>query len=393
MAFASGPVSFQRFAIDGRFPSDLTDELLAAVRHKAFGRQPPGPDDTQVGWVGPRHVLETDIEPEHIHFGRFVHLAMRVDRLRPPAAVMRAYVHEEEAAMLAAGGREYLHRKERRRAREAARERAEQEARSGAFRRMSMAPVLIDLERRTVYLGGLGVALGDRLAQLFRDTFAAALEPLDVERVARRLLGPTGDEGRLDALRPMRLVPPPDGYTEDEGGADFAAELGWLGKEMLSWLWHQGDVRDAGLRLRSGDEITVMIDRTLRLRCDYGLTGTDVITADGPTLLPEAKAALRIGKQPTRAGLIVGSPLGEFRLSLDALRLGVSGLVVPEDDSQQDARARIEQRFELIADAATLLEAIFELFLRRRISAEWEAEQRAMSAWAQGLRVAVRAGA
>src|SRR5690606_39052565 len=186
-------------------------------------------------------------------FGRFVHLAMRVDRLRPPAAVMRAYVHEEEAAMLAAGGREYLHRKERRRAREAARERAEQEARSGAFRRMSMAPVLIDLERRTVYLGGLGVALGDRLAQLFRDTFAAALEPLDVERVARRLLGPTGDEGRLDALRPMRLVPPPDGHTAEEGRADFAAEPGGRGQEMPGRLWAQGAVRDARARRRRGD--------------------------------------------------------------------------------------------------------------------------------------------
>lgn len=403
MAFASGLVSHQRFLIDGSFPADLTDKLLGAIQHKSFGRMPPGADEVQVGWVGPRHLLETDIDARHIAFGRFVLLGIRIDRLAAPPAVVRSYVHIEEQTMLETSGREFLHRKERRRAREAARERAEQEARGGAFRRMSMVPLLIDLERRNVYLGALGATAADRAMQLFRDTFAVALEPLDVDRVAAGMLGPTGDERKLDNLAPTQFVPPPDGHA-DEGGVDFAADLSFLGKELLTWLWYQIDARDAGLRLRSGDDVTVMIDKTLRMRCDYGLTGTDVITADGPTLLPEAKAALRIGKQPTKAGLILGSPLGEFRLTLDGPRLAVSSLTLPEDDgasdqsrartdqsrarkevdSAGDAHARIEQRLELVADAAALLDALFELFLRKRVSGEWAAEQRAMSAWAKG---------
>lgn len=406
MGFASGLVSYQRFFIEGTFPTDLTDELLVAVQHKSFGRMPAGADETQIGWVGPRHLLENEIEARHIAFGRFVLLGVRIDRLSAPSAVVRSYVHIEEQTMLETSGREFLHRKERRLAREAARDRADKEARGGAFRRMSMVPLMIDLERRMVYLGALGTSMADKVMQLFRETFAVALEPAEVERVAGGMLTPTADDRKLENLAPMRLVPPPDGHSEG-GGADFAADLSFLGKELLTWLWYQTDARDAGLRLHTGDEVTVMIDKTLRLRCDYGLTGTDVITADGPTLLPEAKAALRIGKQPTKAGLILGSPLGEFRLTLDGLRLTVSSLALPEEDEGAgrgargagssgprrarkeadqggDAHARIEQRLELVADAAALLDALFELFLRRRISGEWTAEQRAMSAWAQG---------
>ena len=130
----------------------------------------------------------------------------------------------------------------------------------------------------------------------------------------------------------------------------------------------------------------VMIDKTIRLKCDYGLSGVDVITADNPTCLPEAKAALEIGKQPTKMGLILGSPVGEFRLTLDGPRMTVSSMTLTESDSEQDARARIEQRFELIADAADLVDSLFDLFLVKRTSGEWSAELRKMRTWAGGER-------
>jgi hypothetical protein len=101
-------------------------------------------------------------------------------------------------------------------------------------------------------------------------------------------------------------------------------------------------------------------------------------------MLPEAKAAVRVGKQPTKLGLIVGAPVGEFRLTLEGNRLAVSGLTLPEDEEEQDARARLERRFELIGDAANLLDALFELFVLARTGREWNRELAAMSAWAAG---------
>ena len=89
-------------------------------------------------------------------------------------------------------------------------------------------------------------------------------------------------------------------------------------------------------------------------------------------------------KQPNKAGLIVGAPAGEFRFKLDAARMSVSGLTLPDDDPPEDARGRLEQRFERVADASDLIDALFELFLQRRLAGDWDDEWRKLSAWAQG---------
>ena len=383
MAFISGPISFQRYHCTGPIPEDVNDKFLAALNAKTFGKLAVLADETQCGWIGPRHLFETDIEGDVIAFGRFAHLGFRCDRLKVPSPVLKAYIRMEEEAALAGSGRDFLNRTEKRRAKDAALLRAEQEAKDGRFRRMSSYPVLIDLETRTVYLGNLGSAAGEKFMQLFADTFGVALEPADPERVATRLMLAAKNSRALENLPPSRLIAPPEGA--ETSGTDFTAlDLNFLGKEFLTWIWFRTDAADEPLRLQKGDEISVMIERVLRLKCDFGLSGADVITADSPAQLPEAKAALAGGKQPTKMGLTLGCVLGEFRLTLDGPRLTVSGLVVPEDDSEEDLRARFEQRFERLADVCDLLDALFELFLLRRTQRDWNADLKQMSEWACG---------
>lgn len=382
MAFASGVASFQRFFIDGALPEEITDLFVDALNAHAFGRSPVLPDDTQVGWVGPNHLFETELAGEQIACGRFAHLAMRIDRLRPPANVSRSYILLEEQAVREASGRDLLSKAELRKAREAALARVDEESRSGAFRRMAAYPVLIDLRDRVLYLGNTSAKVGDTVIELFRQTFGAALEPATPENVGYRLMRAANRTRALEHLEPFHLVEPPDEYGEALG--DFAPDLSFLGRELLTWLWYKTDTARDSLRVQGGDSVTVMIDRSMSLRCDFGLTGSDTIIADAPAGLPEARAALKIGKQPVRAGLLIGAPAGEFRLTLDGLRLVVSGLALPEDDAERDARARIERRFELVGDAAALLDALFELFLADRTGRGWGATLQQMSAWAAG---------
>lgn len=387
MGLTSGPVTFQRFWATGSLPGDVDDAFLAAVQERAFGRLAPLSDDTQVGWIGPGHLFETEIVGHKVAYGAYALLAVRVDKLRVPPAVLKSYVRLEEEALLQASGKEFLSKGERRQAKDTAQIRAEQELRAGQHRSMSSYPVLIDLANQTVYLGGTSSNLADRFMALFLDTFGVGLEPADTERVAQRLMQPAGRSRSLENLPPAHLIRPPDGY--EGGGADFApGYLKFLGRELLTWLWYQTEAGDGPLRVTNGDSVTVALDKSLRLQCDFDLTGSDVITADNPTALPEAKAALRVGKQVTRAGMVLGSPLGEFRLTLDGLRFTVSGLQVPESQQgEEDHHARLEQRFELIADAATLLDALFEAFLLKRTSTrDWEMELRQMRSWIAGER-------
>lgn len=381
MAFASGPVSFQRFFITGKFHDDVTEALLRAVKQRSFGRISPAPDDTQTGWIGPRHVLDTEIDAETIAFGRFAHLAMRVDRLRAPASVVRAYTLLEQQAVRQATGRDFLSKGEQRKAREAAQTRLEQEVRAGGFRRMTMIPVLIDFAQRVVFLGNLSTAMADKFMLLFSDTFGAALEPADAPRVATRTMIAHRNARALEHLPAFHLVRPPDARTDS---GSFQSELIFLGREFLTWLWFRADGEDHPLRVKDGDELTIAIERSLRLTCDFGLTGAVAISAETPASLPEARAALRTGKQPLKAGLVLGSPAGDFRLTLDGARLAVSGLQVPEDQRLEDWRARLEARFEGVTEVAALLDALFEQFLLMRTASAWAAELREITAWAAG---------
>ncbi len=388
MSFVSGSVSFQRLAIRGAFPQEVDDRFVARLTARSFGRSAAAGDETQTGWIGPRHVLDTQVLAETITVGQFVQVAMRVDRLSVPANVLRAYAALEEAAALEASGRAQLSRTEQRRARQAAQDRAAKEVRAGTYRRMTAYPVLIDLAQRTVYLGTLGAAAADRLMVLFSETFGARLEPLNAERVATTVLDRAQRVRQLEQLAPFTLVRPP--AEAEVAGSGTSTDMGFLGKEFLTWLWYRTEAEENSLRVISGDDVTVMLDRVLRLQCDFGMTGSDVITADGPTSLPEARAALASGKQPLKAGLVLGSPRGEFRLTLDGPRLAVSGLVLPEGSAGAEPAARLEARLEAVADAAGLLDALFEMYLLERTSKGWEAELGRMRTWATGKRGARR---
>jgi hypothetical protein len=386
VSLAGGPASFQRFFFSGRLPQQLTEKMLESLAARAFGRNAKLPDDTQIGWSGPRHLLDDSLAGENIAFGSFLHLGFRVDRLKAPGSVIKAYARVEEETIRQTSGREFLSRGERKKAKETAMLRIEQEVKDGAYRRMASYPVLIDLARQMVLLGSTGAGLADKFMKHFSDTFGKALEPATPEAVARRLMAGAKNPAAIDNLPPLRLVKPPDGYDADRAeAAGFAiGDLSFLGKELLTWIWHHSDDEDSRLAIRTGDDVSVLLDRSLRLKCDFGLTGTTTITADGPTGLPEARAALRVGKQPVKAGVILGGREGEFRFSLDGLRFTVSGLIVPEEDGEQDPRTRLEERFEKIAEAITLLDALFELFLSLRVSRDWSATQRRLAAWASG---------
>lgn len=384
MAFASGAVSFQRFYITGDFPKDLTDAVLKHLNAKSFGRLAKLSDDTQLGWIGPRHVFETQLKPEAIQFGGFLHLAMRVDRLRAPSSVVKAYIRMEEEAALEASGKQFLSKGERKKCRDAAISRAEAEASKGDFRRISSFPVLLDLGRRMAYLANTGAAVADKLMKLFSDSFGSALEPLTALTLSERLLG-RGDRARaLDQIVPFRLVTPPDAEREAATNDFVSGDRAFLGKEFLSWLWFRSESDGRAIRLRSDDSATLMSDKTLRMKCDYGVSGTMVLSTEEPTSRPEAKAALRVGKSPVKLGMILGGAAGEFRFTFSADNLSISGLTVPEDKSDGDWRAQLEQRFESVSDAAALIDALFEMFLLERTARDWDDTQDAMQSWARG---------
>lgn len=381
MAFASGAVSFRRYFVTGRLAGGVTDAMVEKIAAHAFGRGSLiGMDQTECGWIAPTHLFDNDVTAEKITLGRFVHLGVRLDRLKIPANVLKSYVHMEEQVALEATGREYLSRAEKRNARDAAMIRADKEMRSGTFRRSTAFPVLIDLKKKAVYLGNTGSTAGDKLLELFRETFDATLEPADAERLAYRLTEALGNARSLENASPCHLVPDemefaPEG--DDDGGQTF------LGREFLSWLWRRSESNDGPVQTAAGDTVALAIDRTIRLQCDFGRSGSTTLMRDGPAGAPEAHAAIRIGKQPTRLGLILGGAAGEFSFTLDGPKMTVSSLSLPKDEEQRSAVEWIEHRFEQVSDFNEMLDGLYGAFLKRRLADDWPREHAAMKAWAR----------
>lgn len=387
MGFASGPVTFRRFFVNGPMATD-SDAVVAAIKKCAFGHYGQrSADGVEVGWISPEHLFDANIEIEKIVFDRFVHCQMRLDRTAAPSSLIRSYIRMEAAAAMDAGGKDRLTRDERHRAKEAAMARAETEAKRGMHRRVAAYPVLIDLRQKTVYFGSLSPTALDAFILLFRETFDCGVDPADAERIAFRIMEAAGDPRSIEDAEPFHLVSPR--MVEGDNGFDVNDRT-FFGREFLTWLWYRTDVAE-GMFESGKDRIAAAIVKTMHLDCDFKVTGSDTVRNDGPGSTPEARAALTTGKQPTRAGLILGGRSGEYALMFDGPRFTVSSLKLP-DPSEGDRHDQLRERFEQVTEVAGLLDVLFGLFLGRRASSDWADELAGMKSWAAGTKTTGREG-
>jgi hypothetical protein len=384
MGFASGRISFRRYHIAGSKLKAVSKTVLTRLREHAFGSGLSDMNDgTEYGWIAPTHLFDTNIDAEKISFGRFLHVVLRMDRLSAPPAVVRSYCAIEEQAALEASGRSGLSKEEKQQAREAAEAKAEKEAGKGAFRRITAHPVVIDLLNQTVYYGSLGSGPHDKLMTIFASTFGARLEPLDTTRLASRIANELNLHRAYEDASPAHLVEATNG-----GGFMDESDRSFLGREFLTWLWHELERGDGTMSLRADGQrhlptkAAILIDKSLRLECDFRSTGRDLIYADGPTRGPEARAALRVGKQPTSLGLLVS--LGdEYTLTFDAMRFQVQGFKPPEID-EPDPRVRLEERCMHVVRISAVLDNLFRSFLKVRLRGGYAAKLNRLRQWARG---------
>ncbi len=376
MGFASGPVSFRRFFISGKWPGKPDTEIVESLATRAFGKGSAArPDGLEFGWITSEHLFDNDIAFEKVVFDRFLYFQMRIDKNTPPASIVRSYTRVEEEVALQASGREFLSKGERKAAREQAVMRAEKEAKAGMFRRTTAVPVLIDMAGRCIFFGNTGSAAGDAFVTLFRETFDAALLSGASDQVAWRIMEAGGDARSVEDAEPFHLVP--DRRFEED---DFDhTDRTFFGREFLTWLWFRSEQNDA-FRV-AGDDLSLSLVKLLQLECDFRETGSDVVRCENPASAPESRAALPLGKQPTKAGLLIGGRDAEYAMILDGPKFNVSGLRLP-DSEQSDRLAILEERFEHVVSAAGLLDMLFGLYLGRRCAADWLTELASIRQWA-----------
>ena len=381
MGFFAGRVTFLRFKVIGPNPRLFTEEHLARLQNHQAGRQRlAAADGVEVGWAAGDHVLDTDFQLAKNIVNDTLHFDLRIDADRLPGDLLRAYYAVELKALAADNPSGLPSGRQKREAREAARERLETEAKDGRFRKRTCIPVLWDAASNEVLFGATSLTHVERMATLFRQTFGHGLEAMTAGRRAYHLAELHRRTRGVDDASPSAFVPgassPEVAWIADEASRDF------LGNEFLLWLWFHTEVESDAVKLADDSEATVLLARTLALECPRGQTGRETIAHDGPTRLPEAKRAVQAGKLPRRAGLTLVRHDRQYELTLHAETLAAAGVKLPPPpDDVTEARARLEARADELRSFVETLDLLYDAFGRVRFGAEWAGVLPRMQRW------------
>lgn len=379
MGFFSGRASFARYRVDLPAPRLFAEEHLERLAEHAAGRQRMvAADGVEVGWAGGEHIFDVSFDFAKNVINDLLFFTMRIDSVRLPSDLLRAYYSIDLAALSKENPSGRPSTRQKREAKESARNRLEEEAKDGRYTKRKAIEVVWDRLSNEVWFGTTSATQVDRMALLFKNTFGASLEPINAGKRAYSLAEAHNRTRSVDDASPSPFIPgvtPNDVvWVVDEASRDF------VGNEFLLWLWYQCDDESANIKLLDGSEATVWIARTLTLECPRGMTGQETITFEGPTRLPEAMRAIQGGKLPRKCGLTIVRHEVQYELSLHAETLAVSGCKIPAPDDEDD-RARLEARAQQLRDAIETLDLLYDAFGQVRFSGEWPKVLAKMQRW------------
>jgi hypothetical protein len=194
MPFHLRSLSARRYRVEGDVPPVDSPAFAKRLAERRF-RAPTAREERAFGWVSADNLLEASFEPGTTSRGPCAAFALRIDRRRADARLVRATLDLEERAVRPEGGRR--RRDERLERRRAIAERLLEEASPT----IEVHPVLLFPRTKTVLFLSLSRPANEIFRTHFADTFDATLSTLTPFHRAVELLA---DRGASEALAPLR---------------------------------------------------------------------------------------------------------------------------------------------------------------------------------------------
>jgi hypothetical protein len=401
MAFDSGRVTFTRFRVSGEAPTQVDEATLGTLKEHAFQQTEIGaPDEIEAGFITGEHLLDTQFTYEKNGFGSMLLLAMRLDTHKVPSDLKQAYKKINEQAAASGNPSGFASKAQKKDAAEEAERQVKEDLASGRFRKSKTVPVLWDLSDGTLYCGAATNQAVEQLASLLRTSFGVELQLISAGARAGEMLRQRGAGRDFEDLKPTPFTAPPqkarDAAEEAEGAKDMAVpQVPWivqavdmkdfLGNEFLLWLWWHLENEDGQVACLDPDgqqqAVYLTVDKTLEMECAWGVGGKQTLRGDGPSRLREAGEALRMGKWPRKAGLILSDGEHQWELTLQGDRWVVSAASMPEVPDAESPRELTEARLQLVRRLANTLDGMFGAFLSERTSGTWPSKRDTLGRW------------
>jgi len=373
-------MTFECFRIDREQPRQFGSEHVEILEKQAIGEAKSySNEQARVGFLAGDHLLDYDFDLEKNVFGDALHFAVRMDTNQVPAAIRRAWLQIELAVLTADTPGRRPTKAQRQEAKDAVESRCGEAARSGQFQRMQQFPVLWDAKDSLVYCGGTSSVASDVCSDLMFKAFELELRRLSSGKIAIEWATKARQRRALNDVVPANFRG--DGARADVAWWDGERDnYDFLGNEFLLWLWFRWEAQGDTIKLSDRSEVTGMFARTITLECPRGESGKGTISSDDPTYLPEAAQAIRSGKLPRKAGLILVRHGEQYELTLQAETFAVSAAKIHVDEDAE-GRGILEDRIEGARGLKETLDLLFQAFCERRIGKNWSSDLEQMQGW------------
>lgn len=160
---------------------------------------------------------------------------------------------------------------------------------------------------------------------------------------------------------------------------DILREKAFLGREFVTWLWFKSDQTGGMIEIPGRKAIQVIfLDRMTLDLADVETPQTVSIKGEYSELR-EGLAALREGKKIEEARISLKGEENEFVMALKGTWFSFGSFKTPpilppdERDSELESEGNFLEKISLVEEGMSLVDDLFEYFLKLRISEAWEA--------------------
>ena len=153
-----------------------------------------------------------------------------------------------------------------------------------------------------------------------------------------------------------------------------ARDYEFLGREFLVWLWFKSETREGRFSLGEAGSAELWFDGRVVLQPDENDREEKVICLGETSRSREARFALAEYKTVTEAKVKLRIGDSEWSFILDSTWMNFKSFKTPKvlQDVEQDPDGLFYEKFSLIQQALSAMDALFTSFITLRLSTDWE---------------------
>ena len=170
---------------------------------------------------------------------------------------------------------------------------------------------------------------------------------------------------------------------------DLMVEKRFLGQEFLTWLWWKSEERGGSVELPGYGDITVVFEKHMLLEYGEGEYSEKLVCTGLQAELKEARTGLLVGKKLEQARVQIIKDSYEFNVTLGAALFEFRNVRLPKTaateqgpgNTEAETEGLILERVFLFEELVRIVNDLFRLFLKNRLSESWQEELQTIRKW------------